>query len=174
MAINGCHHTFEELALEVLPRYMLTLREHMEMPVALRPLTEKGIGPVTVAKRLGLSEDPTGCYVFLDRGLPVYVGISKHVLQRILEHVRGTDHFTATLAYQMAAVRYPHRTTAARAIRDPEFRARFDEAREHLRDMSIAFVEIANPLELYVFEAYCALELGTGLDNAGWNSFVPH
>jgi hypothetical protein len=153
---------------------MRTLRERMENPFALRPLSETGIGPATLAARLGLRQDPMGCYLFIDEGRPVYVGISKHLCARILEHVRGTDHFTATLAYQIATGRHPHHTTASQAIKDPDFRARFIEARESLRDMSVAFVEIANPLELYVFEAYCALELETGVDNGGWNTFATH
>jgi len=115
-----------------------------------------------------------GCHVFIDKGRPIYVGISKHVLAQLLEHVRGTDRFTATLAYQIAATNYPHGTTASRAIQEPEFRARFDEAREQLRDMSVAYVEIANALELYLFEAYCAMEVETGLDKGGWNTFVTH
>jgi len=111
--MDGCHYSFEELAQRVLPEYMRILGESMQRPNALRPLTEKGIGPATLSTRLGLSRDPMGCYVFLENSRPVYVGISKRLPQRILEHVRGTDHFTATLAYQIAATRYPHHTTAS-------------------------------------------------------------
>ena len=93
-----------------------------------------------------------------------YVGISKHLFARVQEHIRGTDHFTATLAHQMAVERYPHGTIATIAIKDPVFRSRFDEARENLR----------NPLELYLFEPYCARELGTGRDEHGRNTFVAH
>ena len=38
----------------------------------------------------------------------------------------------------------------------------------------MAFVEIANPLELYLFEPYCAMELLTGFDTGGWNTFLTH
>lgn len=41
-------------------------------------------------------------------------------------------------------------------------------------DVSIAFVEITNQRGLYVFETYYALELETGFDNEGWNSFATH
>ena len=35
-------------------------------------------------------------------------------------------------------------------------------------------IEISNPLELYLFEAYCAMELDTGFDTGGWNTFETH
>ena len=111
-------------------------------------------------------EDPRGCYVLLDGGRPVYVGISKHVLTRLQEHVRGTDHFTATLAYRIAAFRHPHGKTAATAMRDEDFRSRFEESQRQLQELSVAFVAIENPLVLYLFEPYCALDL----DTARWIS----
>jgi len=40
--------------------------------------------------------------------------------------------------------------------------------------LATAFVEIANPLELYLFEAYCAMELSTGSDTGAWNTFLTH
>jgi len=46
----------------------------------------------------------------------------------------------------------------------------FTEARALLRDSTVAVVPIENPLELYLFEAYCAMELGTG----EWTTFQTH
>jgi hypothetical protein len=59
-------------------------------------------------------------------------------------------------------------------MKNPEFRAAFEAAKKRLKSFSVAFVEIDNPLELYVFEAYCAMELDTGFDASGWNTFVTH
>jgi hypothetical protein len=53
---------------------------------------------------------------------------------------------------------------------EPEFRAQFLEAQEWLKGLSVAFVEVRNAVELYLFEAYCALEL----DTAEWNTFETH
>ena len=63
-------------------------------------------------------------------------------------------------------------------VRDPvvfdheiqEFRAAFNEAQALLRTCTVAFIEIPNPLEQYLFEAYCAMEL----DTAEWNTFRTH
>jgi hypothetical protein len=172
--IDGCDRSFEELAHDVLPGYMMRLRDSMLTPLPLADFAVKGIGPAAMRNRLKLKKDPRGCYVLLDHGKPVYVGISKHVIARLMEHVRGTDHFTATLAYRIANASHPHGKTAAEAMKDATFRSRFEDARGRLVGLQVAFVEIENPLELYVFEAYCAMELGTGVDDGGWNTFDTH
>jgi hypothetical protein len=174
MTIDGCTRTFEELTTRILPAYMAELRTAMRADVPLAEFSVKGDGPVTLQKRYGLSCDPRGCYVLIDHGRPVYVGISKHVIARLLDHVRGGDHFTATLAYRIAAAGHPHAMTAADAMTDSSFRAAFDEARGLLSAMTVAWVAVENPLELYVFEAYAAMELDTGTDSGGWNTFATH
>ncbi len=174
MSIDGCNRSFEELIHEVLPGYMRTLRERMSDPLPLRDLSVKGIGPVTILRRLGYEYDPCGCYVFIEGGKPVYVGISKHIIARLFEHARGSDHFTATLAYRIAKHESPHRMTASDAIRDTNFRDYFLRTRKRMLDWHAAFVKIDNPLELYLFEPYSALELDTGFDAGGWNTFETH
>jgi hypothetical protein len=70
----------------------------------------------------------------------------------------------------MACGKVPHDMKRSEAMKDPKFRKAFQEAQQLLRDSSVAFVEITNPLELYLFEVYCAMELDTG----EWNSFRTH
>lgn len=55
-------------------------------------------------------------------------------------------------------------------MKDGKFRNAFDEAKALLRDCAVAFIEIDSPLELYLFEAYCAMEL----DTCEWNTFRTH
>jgi predicted GIY-YIG superfamily endonuclease len=174
LPIDGCNRSFEELAHEVLPAYMAALRKRVQNPTPMADFAIKGVGPATMAGRLGLEHDPRGCYVLLDNGKPVYVGISRHVIARLMEHVRGADHFTATLAYRIAKARRPHKKTAADAMKDEAFHSEFSDARTHLLTLHVAFVEIDNPLELYLFEPYCALEFDTGFEAGGWNTFDTH
>ena len=47
------------------------------------------------------------------------------------------------------------------AMDDPEFRRQFEQAKLYIAGLNVAFTPIANPLELYLFEAYCAMELDT-------------
>jgi predicted GIY-YIG superfamily endonuclease len=170
MAIDGCDKSFPELAQTVLPQYMVDLRKAIKTPKPLSAFAEPGVGPVTLCRRFGYKSDPIGCYVIIDNKKPIYVGISKHIFQRLMEHVRQGDHYTATLAYRMAATRNPHNGTAKEAMKNKVFRRRFDESRQELLSMSVAFIEIINPLELYLFEAYCAMML----DTCKWNTFRTH
>lgn len=170
MTIDGCPHDFQTLAGEVLPARMRELRTHMQAPIQMAEFAVRGDGPKTIAKRHGFDADISGCYVLIDDGRPIYVGISRHVFERLAQHVGRGDHLTATLAYRMAAHDAPHGKFAAQAMADPEFRAVFDSRREYLLGLRVAVVEIPNPLELYVFEAYAAMELDTGY----WNTFATH
>jgi hypothetical protein len=136
--------------------------------------SQQGVGVATLLKRISLESDPPACYVLIDRGRPVYVGISKAVINRLRGHVRGRDHLTATLAYRMAATKHPHSKIASEAMKDPKFRKRFIEQQDYLRSLNVAFIEIPNPLVLHIFEAYCAMELDTGTDVGGWNTFRTH
>ncbi len=170
MTIDGCPHNFQELASEVLPTHMRELRIHMQAPIQMAEFAVRGDGPKTIAKRHGFDGDISGCYVLMEDWRPIYVGISRHVFERLGQHVGRGDHLSATLAYRMAADDAPHRKFAAQAMADPEFRAVFDSRRAYLLGLQVAVVEIPNPLELYVFEAYAAMELDTGY----WNTFATH
>ena len=174
MPIDGCEHSFLELAKDVFPSYMSTLREEMTHPIPMADFGIKGVGPMSLQRRFGLDHDPSGCYVLIDGWRSIYVGISRGVLKRIRNHVRGSTHYAATLAYRIAATQHPHVMTASQAMQDTEFQMRFQESRNYLMSLTTAFVEIANPLELYLFEAYCAMELSTGSDTGGWNTFLTH
>jgi hypothetical protein len=170
MAIDGCKHSFGELAGSVLPGYMGELRRQMANPIGLSEFAVEGIGVSSLLVRLRLSADFSGCYVLLDAGRPNYVGISRGVLQRLRQHVRGTTHFDASLAYRMATARQPHNQTRSAAMEDAAFHAAFREAQTYLRGLQVAFLEIDNPVELYLFEAFAAMEF----DTCDWNTFATH
>jgi hypothetical protein len=56
------------------------------------------------------------------------------------------------------------------AMQDRAFRTAFDQAKALLRDCIVAIIDIYNPLEPYLFEAYCAMDL----DTCEWNTFRTH
>lgn len=170
MAIDECRYSFVQMTRDVLPEYMAKLRVAMESPHTMTLFTERGIGPRAIARQLGLDTTAfSGCYVFMNPQ-PIYVGISQNVIRRLRQHVRGTTHFDASLAYRMATAQKQHTMTRQAAMLDSEFRDRFDLARHYLSGLDVAFMPIANPLELYLFEAYCAMEL----DTSEWNTFKTH
>jgi hypothetical protein len=167
--IDTCQWTFAELADIILPRYMAQMRAALMEPHNLADLCASGIGVKTIVKRLGFASDFSGCYV-LARGKPFYVGISRGVVGRLRQHGTGKTHSDASLAYLMACDKAPHKLTRSAAMKDTNFQKEFHKAQRLLNHSSVAFIEIVNDLELYLFEAYCAIELNTNK----WNTFRTH
>ena len=170
MAIDECEYSFSILAEDKLPRHMSALRLKMKNPASMKDFDVAGVGPAALARKYGFQNDFKGCYVFVEEIRPIYVGISRTVLRRLRQHVKGQTHFDASLAYRMATADHPHQLTRHDAMTMKDFRTAFEQAQEYLRRLSVAFVEIQNPLELYLFEAYCAMELDTSI----WNTFATH
>ena len=140
----------------------------------MKAFTKPGIGVKRLLREFGLPRDFSGCYVLIESGSPIYVGISRGVISRLRQHVCGTTHFDASLAFRIAMKRHPDQTianlTRSEAMNDPLFGTSFTEAQSYLRSLQVASVAIENALELYVFEPYCAIEL----DTYQWNSFETH
>jgi predicted GIY-YIG superfamily endonuclease len=166
--IDGCPHSFQELADEILPADMARMREAMRAPVRMRSFCEGGVK--TIAKRIGKPGDFQGCYLLLEKGEPFYVGISRRIIARLIQHVKGRTHFDASLAYRMACAcrAIPEGQAKLRreeAMANETFIALFRQEQERIRGMDVATIEVPNDLELYLFEAYCALELRTVAHN---------
>ena len=64
----------------------------------------------------------------------------------------------------------PHGMDRNAAMSDPAFKSQFDAAKEHLKTLRAAFIELDNDLELHIFEAYAAMEL----DTSRWNTLRTH
>jgi hypothetical protein len=170
MYIDDCTHTFEELAHTVLPAHMTRLAAALESRRPMSLFGEQKVGPVGLARRCGILADFPGCYVLIDGEHPVYVGISRKVLSRLRQHVRGRTHFDASLAYRIAQRRHPTSGKRATVMNDAAFKRAFEDAKAYLAGLQVSFVQIENPLELYVFEAYAAMSLHT----YEWNTFRTH
>jgi predicted GIY-YIG superfamily endonuclease len=170
MPIDSCTSTFVEMATVILPGDLARLRIALAAPLQMSSFCKQGSGVKSILSELRRSSDFSGCYVLLREGKPFYVGISRTVVQRLLQHVTGNTHFDASLAYQMATDKTGHTMKRSDAMQDPTFRMAFEQAKELLRDCSVAFIDIDNPIELYLFEVYCAMEL----DTYEWNTFRTH
>lgn len=171
MAIDNCSHSFSDLAQQALPNIMKEINTSLKDSTPMSQFLVKNDGLKTLLKRHSLDSDFQGCYVLIENGAPLYVGISRQVFQRLWFHCRGKTHYTATLAYKIAAkqVVVAKMTRNAR-MSNGEFRIAFEEAKERIQRCNFAFIPIDNPLELYLFEAYCAMEL----DTWEWNTFRTH
>jgi hypothetical protein len=170
MLIHDCPHSFEELARTVLPGYMTQMRVALKAPHQAALFSSPGSGPASIARKLQMTSDFSGCYALIDTGKPIYVGISRKVLARLRQHFTGKTHFDASLAYRIAQRRLPTLGKRSEAMKLPRFQREFSAAQKYLCTLDVAFVEIQNPLELYVFEAFAAIELCTH----EWNTFRTH
>lgn len=170
MAVDGCLHTFEELVRSILPGHMERLRASVAAPYPGRMFGERGQGPKAVARQLGRNTDFPGCYVFVERTRPLYVGISRKVITRVIQHFRGRTHYDASLAYAIAQRRLPTPGQRGQAMAQSEFRREFYEAQKYLKTLEVAFVDIENDLELHLFEVYAAMTL----DTSELNTFRTH
>ena len=56
------------------------------------------------------------------------------------------------------------------AMKDDQFRKTFLSVKARLHKMAVAFIDIENDLEQYLFEVYAAMKLDTGK----WNTFRTH
>jgi hypothetical protein len=170
MPIDGCRFNFEGLTQKVLPRLFSELEEAIRTPIA----AEKFVGFKTasrkVLERTDRKKDFAGCYVFLDGGKPVYVGISRGVIKRLVQHLNYDSHYSASLVYKMAREEYPRKMKRDQAMKDDQFRKVFLAVKARLHKMAVAFIEIENDLEQYLFEVYAAMKL----DTAKWNTFRTH
>lgn len=170
MPIDSCAHSYAELSKTIFPGYMKTLRGKLKRPVQMDVFSQPGLGVATILTKLKLDKDFPGCYVLLCDEKPFYVGISRSVVQRLRNHAYGQTHFAATLAYRMTAAVTGRKMTQAQAMRDQAFREIFDAFRGALSRCEVAHIAIENPLERYLFEVYCAMQLNC----CNWNTFESH
>lgn len=160
--IDDCEKSFSELAMNALPEHFARLKENMKSPFPALWISERGVGQTTLLQRLGRENDFSGCYVFIEHGEPLYVGISRGVVGRLFQHLTSNNHFSGSLAYYIAKRQNDPGGTREQNMTDAAFRALFEDSQKRLEQCSIATVEIDNAVELHLFEVYAAMELGTG------------
>ncbi len=169
-AVNECEWSFEELSGDILPGYLKTLESAMQTPFEAAGIKPRGLGKAALLKLLNRKSDFSGSYVFIEGNTPIYVGISRSVASRIHQHLKTRTHFSASLAYLIAKRKYNPGSSRTANMHDDKFEVEFEKAQKRLWNSKIATIEIKNPTELYLFEAFAAMAFGTG----ELNSFLTH
>ena len=115
--------------------------------------------------------DFKGLYVFIHNNKPFYVGISKGVIGRINQHIKGNNHNTSTLAYKIGLLKYEFENEKKfkGKRKDLNFVNNVEPIKAFLKKQNIAFLPIENDEELVLFEIYCSIKLNTWL-----NTFETH
>ncbi len=154
--------TFQDV-IDKMPRYMGELEDC------------EAIGMYTMADQRALRRKlpaSKGVYVLYEREQPMYVGRSDNLADRLLEHGRPSgDSETATFAFNIAKEDFPDPASMSRKElqRTKEFRPLFDAAKERVRKMQVRVVDVKDPIEQTILEAYAHLALDTP-----FNSFENH
>lgn len=111
--------------------------------------------------------DFRGLYIFLNNTVSFYVGISKGVIGRICQHVKGKSHYTSTLAFKIGLIIYEasnnEKFNGKRMQFD--FNTYVEPAKNFLMKQKVSLFHIENIEELALFEIYCSMKLGTWLND---------
>lgn len=122
-------------------------------------------------KKGKLKRDFKGIYIFMHNKKPFYIGISKGVIGRILQHIKGNNHNSAPLMYNIALLRHEliSETPYLGYRNSFDFKNKSKPIKKFLLNQDIAFMSIQNDEELYLFEVYCSMKFKTIL-----NKFETH
>lgn len=160
--MDKINFTFQELANKELPRLLTALNDSKAYSIS--DLLGEGLGVATALKTIGKTEDFAGLYIFIDPSLltnqqVIYTGISRFVIQRLNQHIKGGNHNSASFAYKIA-----HKTTAHTGKRTELSQSYIQAEQKYLKGLQVKFIEVANPLERYIFEAYVAMHFNTAFN----------
>jgi hypothetical protein len=135
-----------------------TLAPKLDELLAMEPVRHGSI-PVTLPMR--------GVYLFSKDGKHLYVGRSNTLRKRFhrhFTHPRGAA-FAFLIARKVTDKKRDYRKgsggTRAELMKDPEFKAAFDDARQQMRDMDYRCVGEDDPTKQALLEIYCATVLHT-------------
>jgi len=162
MLIDKYNKNFEYLANKELPKLLKILKEDIKANRSMNLFNQRGVGVISLCKQLNCGKDFSGCYLLINEYGPIYVGISRTVLGRLYQHVRGKTGFAASLAYRIAKDQSEFNGSRSDPTQNRTFHKKFEEAKEYLAGLRVAYVKIKNPVVLYVFEVYCSMYFKTG------------
>ena len=132
-------------------------------------------GAARLAHDPRLPKEP-GLYLFLVDGVPVYVGQSRNLRNRLAAHCRPSSrHNSASLAFNLArreleqqGVELPGTREQVEAL--PVFQEPFKRAKERVAAMEVRYLRCDDPELRTVFEVFAAERLGTKT----YNTFETH
>lgn len=108
-------------------------------------------------------------YAFFESGEARHVGRTRNLRQRIGGHTTNS-HFSASFAFAESRrklgipVTYRKGEGRAALMEREDFRREFDWQQKRIRQMTVKFVRVDDPITQHLFELYAALQLDTPLD----------
>jgi hypothetical protein len=172
--IDGCRRSYDRLAQVEFPCLYRRLRRRIRSALPAGLFAKHRANRAELRKSLGLDGegDFAGCYVFIEGDSPIYVGISRGVLSRIIQHTSSDSPYSASLALKMVNETRKPKLKRDRASWTPAQTRAFRSKQNYLRNCKVAFIDLDkdDAVPLHLFEVYAAMKLGTGR----WNSFRTH
>ena len=143
--------------------------EQFDRIIKTMPMLLEKLQSSPALSREGLPELPSrGIYVFYEDGKPIYVGRSKRMRTRLLEHSRpSSGHTSATFAFILAQEKTKKQGLDVESMQrkqlenTPKFQELYRRAKDRVSRMTIRVVQVDDPIEQTVFEVYAALALET-------------
>lgn len=114
-----------------------------------------------------------GIYLFFLDEEPIYTGISRVVLNRLQQRVKGSSHFTSSLCYKMGANHYEEINGRKHSggRKGLCFKTYSEPFKIKLRNSAqVAILPVKSAIELYLLECYVAVEAKTHF----YNRFETH
>lgn len=151
---------------------------HFEEVVACLPDRLEELLQADALPRLSHSRipDEPGIYLFSEGGVPIYVGQTRRLRQRLRQHmIPSSGQMSASFAFLLAKDLANTRGLVVggprqQVVSDPEFAPLFIQMKERVSAMDVRFIVMHDPIERTMFEMYAALHLGT----EQYNSFETH
>ncbi|MGV0831347.1 hypothetical protein ACTS9D_03830 [Empedobacter brevis] len=124
-----------------------------------------------LTKKENKKYDFKGIYFFLLNNKPFYIGISKGVIGRICQHVKGQNHNTSSLAYKLGLLRYEYKNNKKHlgTRKELNFVNEVEPVKKFLLKQKVAWINVENDEELYLFEIFCSMKFKTT-----FNDFQTH
>lgn len=127
----------------------------------------RSVDPVPVSSH-GLANEP-GIYALFENGLPVHVGRTRKVRNRLRAH-RTLSHNSASFAFKRARrelnIPASYKAGSSRAVlqADEVFGACFRKHVTAVQAMTVQFLRVEDPIDQYFLELYATIELGLPTD----------
>ncbi|CAM4015547.1 hypothetical protein [Gillisia hiemivivida] len=159
---------FEEIT-ESFPTMLAKLTDKSRVISIYKNFGKEGVGKVTSRKslkslipQLEQEEDFTGVYLFWVHDEPFYTGISRGVIKRIHQHVKGSNHFSSSLSYTMGKefhneIESIKHTGTRKELDFDKFSGPFKKILR--KECQVSLLPIKGSTELYLFEVYVAVQL---------------
>lgn len=141
--------------------YIEELPEKLRLLLSMQPVT-----PMTLPKVMCKK----GVYLLSEGEKHLYVGRSNGIKKRIGRHcLPGATHRMAAFAFRLAreatgnlkATYKKGPGSRAALVQDAVFLRAFNDAKARIRNMSVRFVEEADPIKQALLEIYASVILGT-------------